>query len=228
MKEEELITLERDAKTLCDTKDREEALNALAELKAGQSNFECEIRTTDRAVLRSPGFRSYGFIKFVKLVFGAMAFLTLCASLIFLMISIGSLLDGNASTATLTLLSASLSAAAGSSAILYFMGRKSPEEKEALDRNPVARQFAQQKLLFQLLTLGLLALTVMAIALTAFVITEYRVASYILSFTFFFGYWLLGRTFWRCPACGVRLSFMNKHQDRQSIQSCPNCHATLQ
>ena len=231
MKEEELNALERDAKALRDPKDREEALKALAELRAAQSNFERELKAAARTVVRSPDFKNYNISKFVKLVFGAAAFIALCASLIFLVMPVGLLLEGNTSTGAFTLLSAALSAVVASAAILYLLGRKSQEERDALERNPTARQFAKQKLLFQISTLGLFAVTVTAIVLTRQLLLQYRVVPYVVSFSFvliFFGYWLLGRKFWRCPACGIRLSFMHRSRDRQSIENCPSCHATLQ
>lgn len=228
MKEEELNALERDAKALRDPKDREEALKALAELRAAQSDFEIKLKAAVRTVPRSPDFKNFSLVKLVKLVFGAAAFLALCASLIFLVLPIGHLLEGDTSTGTFTLLSLALSAIAASAAFLYLLGRKSQEEREALERNPIARQFAKQKLLFQLSALGLLAFTVLAVVLTASVLKEYRVAPYVVSFGFLFGYWVLGQKFWRCPGCGTRLPFMRRYRDRQSIQNCPSCHATLQ
>lgn len=235
MKDEELNALERDSKALRDPKDRAEALKALTELRAAdaelkkvQAKFELERKAAVRTALRSSDFKNYSIGKFVKLLFGAVAFLALCASLIFLALPVGHLIEGDTSGGTFTLLAIALSAVAASATILHLLSRKSEKEREALERNPVARQFAKQKLLFQLSALGLFAFTVLAIVLTASFLKKYSVAPYILSFSFLFVYWLLGRKFWRCPGCGAQLSFMNRHRDRQSIQNCPSCHATLQ
>jgi ribosomal protein S27AE len=229
MKEEELNALERDAKALRDPNDRAEALKALAELRAAQSDFELELKTAARTVPRSPDFRNFSLVKLVKLIFGAAAFLALCASLIFLVMPVGRLLEGDTSPGTLSQLSVALSAVAAFAMLLYVLGRKSQTERDALERNPIARQFARQKFMFQLSALGLLAVTVFTIVLTASALKEYRsVAALIVPLGFLFGYWLLGQKFWRCPACGHQLSFMRRHMDRQSIQSCPSCHATLQ
>lgn len=231
MKEEELNALEKDTKALRDPGGREEALKALAELRAAQSNFELELKAAAHTIPRPPDFKNFNLVKLVKLLFGAAAFVALCASLIFLVMPVGLLLEGDTSTGTYSLLSAALSAVATSAAILYLLGRKSQKERAALERNPIAKQFAKQKLLFQISALGLFALTVTAIVLARPFLLQYRVAPHVVSFSFvlyFLGYWLLGRKFWRCPACGVRLSFMRKHRDRQSIQNCPSCHATLQ
>jgi hypothetical protein len=226
--EEELGTLERDARALHNPKYREAALKALAELKKAQADFELQLKTAARGVRLSPDFKDLGLIKLVKLVLGAVTFLVLCASLIFVVLPVGQLLEGDTSSGTFMLLLAALSAVATSAAILYLLGRKSKKERDELDRDPIAGKFARQKLLFQISTLGLLAFTVTAIVLTRMVIREYPPVIYGAVFFFAFGYWLLGRKFWRCPACGYQLSFSRKLVDRQSIQSCPSCHATLQ
>lgn len=57
MNEKELDALERDAKALLDTKDREEALNGVAELRTVQSNLEIE----HRAPARTPTARTFLF-----------------------------------------------------------------------------------------------------------------------------------------------------------------------
>lgn len=92
--------------------------------------------------------------------------------------------------------------------------------------SPIAKRFARQKLLFQLCALGLFAFMLLAIWLGRALPKGYVVA--FVTVGFFGGYWVLGRTFWRCPACGARLSFTSRYLDRQSINSCPGCHATLQ
>lgn len=228
MKEEELNALERDAKALRDPKLREEALKALAELKAAQSNFELEKQSAARVVPRPPDFKNYSIGKFVRLLFGVAVFFALCISLMSLVLPIGRLLAGDISGATFALLMIIISAIAVSAMTLYLLSRKAQKERETLERNPIAKQFAKQKLLFQISALGLLVLTVFSIIFTASVIQEHRATAYVMSGSFLFAYWLLGRKFWRCPGCGTRLSFMTRYTDRQSVQKCSTCHATLQ
>lgn len=228
MNEKEIDALEKNAMLLRSAKDREEALKAVAELRSLRTILDREAKFAVRKTPRSPDFRDFSFVKLVKLAFGAVAFLALCASLIFFALSVGYLLEGDTSTGTFTLLSIALSAIAATATILYLLGRKSQTERDVLERNPIARQFAKQKLLFQISALGLLVFTVFAITITASAVKEYGVAPYVVTFAFFFGYWLIGRKFWRCPSCGHQLSFLGKSIDRQSIQSCPSCHATLQ
>lgn len=227
MTEKELGDLERDVTSLLVPEDRDEALKDLAELRAAQSHFEPQAKA--RSVPNSPDFKGLNRILFAKLLFGSMAFLGLCAALVFLVFPVGSLLAGVTSPGVLSQLITAISATAAFVALLYVLGRKSREERDVLEGNFVARRFSRQKLLFQILALGLLAATILIMVAIASPLSEYRtVVALVMTFGFFFGYWLLGRMFWRCPACGHQLSFMNKNVDRQSIHACPNCHATLQ
>lgn len=123
-----------------------------------------------------------------------MAFLGLCAALVFLVFPVGSLLACVTSPCILSRLITAISAAAAFVALLYVLGRKSREEREALEGDPVVRGFSRQKLLFQISALGLLAGTVLIMASIASPLSEYRtVVALVMTFGFFFGYWLLGR-----------------------------------
>src|SRR5581483_10955317 len=124
MNEEELNALERDAKALRDAKLREDALKALAELRAAQSNFELEKQAAARAVPRSPDFKNYSIGKFVKLLFGVVAFLALCISLMSLVLPIGRLVEGDTSGGTFAVLMIVISAIAVSAMTLYLLSRK--------------------------------------------------------------------------------------------------------
>jgi len=228
MKEEELNNLERDAQTLPDPKDREELMNAIAELREAQSNFDLERKAVVPTERNKPKFRDYSFTKFVKIIFGAIIFLVLCLSLLVLVLPLVHHFNGDTSINIIKLFSTVFPVVIASAMILYFLVRKSHKEREALKLNSIAQQFAKQKLIFQLSTIGLIVFTVFVIVVTAPVIKEYSASGYVVAFGFFLGYWLLGRKFWRCPSCGYRLSFLNKHRDRGSIKYCSNCNATLQ
>ncbi len=204
--------------------------NTLSELRTTQSITKHKSKTADHMVLPTPDSKNFGFVKLVKLFFGAMTFIALCFSLIFLVLTAAVIVDGDTSAKAFVALSISQAAVASSSAILYLLARKSKKERFAQERNPISLQFAKQKILFQLSVFGLIIFTVFVIFLTT-TIKENRFAHYIIFFNscfFFFAYWLLGRMFWYCPGCGARLSFTNKYTDRQYIQSCPHCHARLQ
>jgi len=175
-----------------------------------------------------PESNEFTFVDALKLGLGSVVFLALCVSLIFLVLPIGRLLEGDTSTGTFILWVIALVAMITLATLLYILGRKSKKEREEIERSPIARQFAKQKLRFQISSLVLIASTVLTIVITAPFAKSYPAIAYIVSASFFFGYWILGRVFWRCPGCGVRLSFMLRWSDHQSIENCPSCHVKLQ
>lgn len=177
---------------------------------------------------RSNGFRNFNIPRLLTLLLGTVVFFALCGSLIFFILPLGQLLGGDTGVGTLLLVVAALAAIVSCAALLYLLARKSGTERRALEANPVARQFAKQKLLFQASAIGLIVITGVLIYAAPTVIMEHRISSYAVPFGFILGYRLLGRRLWRCPACGYRLSFMRKYRDRQTIQHCPNCNARLQ
>lgn len=164
----------------------------------------------------------------LKLLAGTLVFLALCGSLIFLVFPVGRVIDGDIGMSSITQLISALSLVALTSTVLYFLARKPQAERAALAGNLVAKQFAKRKLYFQVSSLGLVALAIlgMAIAAKGFQVGEVSVL-FALAFVVV-GYRALGRTLWRCPACGYRLSFLHRGTDTQSIESCPACHVQLQ
>lgn len=229
MKKQKLDALERDAKTLSDPKDREQALKVITELRAAQSDLKLRLEGAVRTTLRYPHFKNYDSSKFAKLVFGAVAFLALCASVVFLIMPLGGLLDGTAGDETIQLFTAALTGVTAFGALLYLLARRPHAERESLERDPVAKKFAKQKLQLQLSSLGLLGLAIILVVFCSSVRSGHcGIAPIALPIAVLFLYWLLGRMFWRCPACGCQLTFMNKFGPGQAVEKCPSCHATLQ
>lgn len=164
----------------------------------------------------------------VKLIAGAVVFLAMCGALIFLVVSLGRLVGGNIGATAINQFAIALSSVIVSATVLYLLARKPRAEREALAENSIARQFAKRKLYFQLSSLGIVALSIAAMVIS---VKVYRVESSIelvVVAVIFVGYWMLGRTFWRCPACGHQLSFLHRGSDTQAIKKCPNCDAQLQ
>lgn len=164
----------------------------------------------------------------LKLIVGAFVFLGLCGSLIFLVFSIGHILNGDIGTSSVIQLFMALSLVFLTSTVLYLLARKPWAQREALASNPVANQFAKRKLCFQLSSLVLVASAVLGMLLAVKSFQAGKGIAYIAVAFVAVGYWALGRTLWRCPACGYRLSFLRRHYDTQAISSCPACHVQLQ
>ncbi len=175
-----------------------------------------------------PHFANFRAIAFVKLIFGAIVFLALCGSFIYLVVPVGRILEGDVDISSATQLAIALSLVSATAMALYFLARKPHAERDALAGSLVEKQFARRKLYFQLSSLGLVALAVCGMAIARKLL---HVESSIILPTLAFiglGYWALGRTLWRCPACGHRLSFLRRYQDTQAIGNCPACHVQLQ
>ena len=173
-------------------------------------------------------FENFTVLAFVKLVVGALVFLGLCSSLIFLVIPVGRVLEGEINASSVTQLAIALSLVSSLAGLLFLLGRKPRAERAALSGNLVAMQFAKRKLYLQLSSLGLVAL---AIGGMGFAVKRFQVGSSIAFLSVAFvsvGYWALGRALWRCPGCGHRLSFLRRNRDTQATKNCPACHVRLQ
>lgn len=175
-----------------------------------------------------PHFAGSTPLGLVKLLAGALVFLALCGSLIYLVLPVGRVLDGDVGISSITQLVIALALVSLTSTALYLLARKPRPEREALAGSLVAKQFAKRKLHFQLSSLGLVALAILGMLIAVKGFQAGKASAYITVAFVAVGYWLLGRTLWRCPACGYRLSFLRRYHDTQAIKHCPACHVQLQ
>lgn len=175
-----------------------------------------------------PHFAGSTPLSFVKLLAGALVFVALCGSLIYLVLPVGRVLDGDVGISSITQLVIALALVSLTSTALYLLARKPRAEREALSGSLVAKQFAKRKLHLQLSSLGLVALAILGMLIAVKGFQAGKASAYITVAFVAVGYWLLGRTLWRCPACGYRLSFLRRYHDTQAIKHCPACHVQLQ
>lgn len=175
-----------------------------------------------------PHFAGSTPLRFLKLLAGALVFLILCGLLIYLVFPVGRVLDGDVSISSITQLVIALALVSLTSTALYLLARKPRAEREALAGSLVAKQFAKRKLHFQLSSLGLVALAILGMLIAVKGFQAAKTSAYIAVAFVAGGYWLLGRTLWRCPACGYHLSFLRRYRDTQAIKHCPACHVQLQ
>ncbi|HEV7609970.1 MAG TPA: zinc-ribbon domain-containing protein [Steroidobacteraceae bacterium] len=221
----DLNELEQQARALHDPKDREEALKAIAELRAmREGRFQLPNPPTPPSPPPSfpPDVREVGRNRLaaaVKLLIGTLAFLALCVSLVSLVLPIGVLLDGDATAPTYWLLSAAASAVLVSAIVLWLAARQPRAQREAITQDPVARHFARQKLFLAFSTGGLMVLNISAMVVILRAERDLRFLIYVVMFAFLFGTWMLSRAFWRCPKCGNSLPISVVRFDG----SCPYC-----
>lgn len=175
-----------------------------------------------------PHFANFTAIAFVKLIFGAIVFLALCGSLIYLVVPVGRILEGDVGISSATQLAFALSLVSATAVALYFLARKPRAERDALASSLVAKQFARRKLYFQLSSLGVVASAILGMVIAVKIFQVGGVIVYVTVAWVAIGYWAIGRALWRCPACGHRLSFLQRDIDTQAIKACPACHVQLQ
>lgn len=166
--------------------------------------------------------------RMVRLLIGAVVFVALCISLILLVFPLGNIVQGRFGLETLLSLFLVLGLVGLLSALLYLLCRAPRADRKTARQDPMVQQFIRQKRLFQVSALSLLTIVIVVTGLAHQFTGEAPFVPFVAVGAFFFGYWLLGRRFWRCPACGWKLSFMIKSRDRQSVRNCPRCQTRLQ
>ena len=224
MEKKELDELEAGAKKLSSSAEREKALRTVAALREYHLNGGRNILADHNAeVTRALREIVFGRLKFL---FGALIFLILAVSLVHLTLRSAALWSLQQDVAAVDL-ALPASGAVISIVIFYLMWRKPKAERLRIATNPIARQFVKQILWFRVSALALIPVSVLAI----FLMTEYAKGwpgtPFLVAFCFLCGYWLLARKFWRCPACGSRLSFQDGTSDLRSNKKCPCCHVEL-
>lgn len=163
-------------------------------------------------------------MKFIKLLLGATFFIVLCGSAMMLLVLFLGFSDGHVNTRSLSSLLASILVFLASSIALYYLSRETPETEPS----DVSKQFKTQKLKLQLSAIALITFIILVLRFVASISHYALLEAFIISAVFIELYIQLARKFWRCPACGAQLPFMNDLKDRQSIKSCPNCSTQLQ
>lgn len=176
-------------------------------------------------------------IKITKLLVGAAAFLGLCGALIFTFIPVAQIIENKREPATFFMLVTGLLAILATSILLYLAARKSRAERLALEGNVIAMKFARQKLILQVSSVALFLGAILIAIGVSTTLRHYEIHEALPSWinTIFpwialYGYVVLGRKLWRCPACGHEIPFMRRLDPRvrQSIKHCPNCNVQLQ
>jgi len=163
-------------------------------------------------------------MKLIKLLFGAIFFITLCGSGMMLIVLLLGFFDGHINTRSLVSLPIAVSIFLGSSFSLYYLSRT----EEINQLSETAKKFKSRKLTFQLLIISLITLFIIAMPFLANSTTHVRLLAAVILVLFFWLYRLLARKLWRCPECEELLPFMNQHTDRHSIKCCPSCSTQLQ
>ena len=160
----------------------------------------------------------------IKLLLGAVFFITLCGSGIMLLVLFLGFSEGHMNTRALLSFLIAIIAFLSSSIFLYYLSRKTPETEPS----EISKKFKIRKLKLQLLVIALITAFIVAIPFVAGITHNARIEGAITSLIFFGLYMLLAKRLWRCPGCETQLPFMSKLNDRQSIKSCPSCKIQLQ
>lgn len=229
MAEKDLKALEDDARRIADPAKRAEHMRLIGKMRRSMEMPKETGRSTRPSFgFGPPLFQGYRIGTWVRLLLGVVAFLALCFSLILIMTSVAILLEGHWTLRSGVLLGSALFVAAISVASLYVLSRERMEPVPNDQQRLIIKEFARRKLKFQLSVLGMMGLVAANFVFDWPLSSSIPFSGYWVTALFFIGYLLLGKVFWRCPSCSAQLSFTNKYADRQSIRTCPYCHARLQ